>query len=134
MIKRINPFMIIALLFTLLVLIWLGVVYKRFALKEQHIALLEYETKAKKLKLLKRNWKQKNVLSRLNRIVSEPSIKEHSLIKHTKDKVFLSVKKLDKSHIDKLIKDLLNEAFYISKLSIKRLDEDSLELEVEVKK
>ncbi len=134
MIKHINPLAVTAGLFLILCIVFLSVGSKRSSIEENALELSKFEAKAKNLKSLKQTWSQKNVHSKLNSILSSPKLKEIAKITSKKSKITLELKSIDKNQLDMIVKNLLNESFEIKNIKIKRLDEITLDLKVEVAK
>lgn len=132
MIRRINPFILLGVLASVLVFMFIGVQKKEKSIQERNINLANYEARAKMLQELKRGWEQKNIATKLSSLVSTSKLKANSSSKQTNDRIIMTFLNVDKSEADKLIKDFLNEQFDVKKLSIKRLSEDNLEIMFEV--
>lgn len=134
MIKRVNPLMVVGALAIVLVILWISVQSKKADIQNESIALAKYEAKAKDLKDTKSKWSSKKVSAKINSIVSNPNLKPKTIIKNQRDKITLSAKGIDQREIDMIVKNLLNEPFEIKKIDIKRINDKSLDLYVEVKK
>lgn len=132
MIKRVNPFVIVGVFSIILLVLFLSVQNRRHNIHEQSRQLAKYEAKAKGLKGLKSKWQQKNIVAKLNAIVSNPSLKKSTDIKKQGNRAIMSVKNIDKNQIDMIMKNMLNEPFNIKKFDINRLNDKSLNLTIEV--
>lgn len=132
MIRRINPFILLGVLASVLIFMFIGVQKKEKSIQERNINLANYEAKAKMLQELKRGWEQKNIAAKLSSLASTSKLKANSNSKQSNDRIIMTISNVDKSEADKLIKDFLNEQFDVKKLSIKRLSEDNLEIMFEV--
>lgn len=134
MIKRINPLMVVGVLFALLAILWISVQAKKSNIQQESVALAKYEAKAKSLKDLKGKWDSKNTLAKLNSIVSNPDLKPKTIIKNQRDKIVISVNGVNQGQIDLIVKNLLNEPFEVKKITIKRINDKTLDFNAEVKK
>lgn len=134
MIKRVNPFIILGALVLILVFLFLGVQSRKSVINQENSELVKYESRAKALKDLKSTWNTKKTISQLNTIVSNPSLKNKTNIKTLANKVTLTANGLQRQEIDLIVKKLLNEPFEIKKIDIKRINEKSIDLSVEVSK
>lgn len=132
MIRRANPIIVLGVLVLVLVFLFLGVQAKEESIKQGSIELAKYEAKAKMLQELKRGWNQKNIASKLSSLTSSPALKSNSKINRLSDKIVMSIGGIDKAQADKIIKDFLNEPFDIRKFQIKRVSQDSVEIQLEV--
>ncbi len=133
MIKKINPIVIVGVLALFLLVIFFSVQSRKSHIQIQNKELANFQAKAKKLKNLKNKWQKKDSISKLNSIVLSSKLKEQTEIKRQGDKVLMRVKNIGKNHINILMTNLLTQAFELTKFSIKRLDDKSLELDLEVK-
>lgn len=132
MIKRINPFIVVGILVIILFIVWTSVQSRRSSISEENRQLAQYEAKAKGLQGLKSKWKQKNITAKLNAIVSNPELKKNTIIKKQGNKATIQVSNINKSQADMIMKNLLNEPFSIKKFDIKRVNDKTINLNVEV--
>ncbi len=134
MIKRINPFVIVGVVFVIFIFVFISTQNKKTSIQEGQNTLAKYETKAKNFKELKNNWKPNKSLSKLNFIVSNLNLSSKVTIKDKGNLLHVSTESLDKSQTDLIVKKVLNEMFEIKNMSIKRIDDKSLKLDLEVSK
>lgn len=132
MIKKINPFIIIGILCFILTLLVISVYMVKNEIKSANANLASYETKAKDISKMKREWERKDTFSRLKSFVSVQ--KNDISVKQMGRKIVLRAKGVDASMADSVIKNLLNEHFEIKSLRIQRADDKSVSMQVEVAK
>ena len=133
--NRINPIQIIALI----VVLFLFFSFKLSDAKEELIEEKDSYKKtsqiAIKLDALKSTYKDKTkTLKKLNKILNYPLVKKAEVTKDVKSsKVVLEAKSINKQSLNYLMGKLLNNTFNISSLNIKKLDEKTASIKVEIK-
>ena len=133
--NRINPIQIIALI----VVLFLFFSFKLSDAKEELIEEKDSYKKtsqiAIKLDALKSTYKDKTkTLKKLNKILNYPLVKKAEVTKDVKSsKVVLEAESINKQSLNYLMGKLLNNTFNISSLNIKKLDEKTASIKVEIK-
>ncbi|QOP41719.1 hypothetical protein [Sulfurimonas marina] len=133
--NQVNPLHIGALLLTVLLFLF----FKLSTFKEELLeAKLQYQESKKvavKLNALEDVYgDQKKIKSSIERILRQPSLKSANIIKKvTKDSIKISAKTMNADALNSLMGKVLNGSYNISLLEIKKLGDDTVSLEMEIK-
>ncbi len=133
--NRINPIQIIALIVVLFLFFSFKLSDAKEELVEEKDSYKKTSQIAIKLDALKSTYKDKTkTLKKLNKILNYPLVKKAEVTKDVKSsKVVLEAESINKQSLNYLMGKLLNNTFNISSLNIKKLDEKTASIKVEIK-
>lgn len=132
--NRVNPLHIVALLVVLI----LFLLFQISGVKKQLTATTDSLHQSKKIALktvaYKEFYNKEKVKKALERILRQPSLKNANIIvKRDKEKVTITAKSLPLGTLNSLMAKILNGAYAIDRLSIKRVDAQHASLQMEIK-
>jgi len=133
--NRINPIYILILLSVLLLMLIYKLDSTKEQLKDTQIAFASTEKLAIKLSSLKEVYANKqNIKKSLQKILKHSSLKSLSLqTKFKNSSLTIKANNIDKNSLNLLISKLVNNAFVISKMKVRKVSGNSAELSMEIK-
>jgi hypothetical protein len=126
--NKINPFVLAAVLFAVLLISLYGVSSVKNDLKESTRAVSLLEEEAKRINTLKKVWDKANTEEKLKSIFGESRVVDKGTIFEVK------ANSLNQESANDLIAKTSSEAFEIAKLLLTREDGDSISLTLEIVK
>ncbi|MBA1437554.1 MAG: hypothetical protein FAF05_00975 [Epsilonproteobacteria bacterium] len=132
--KQVDPLHIAALLITFALFLGYNVSLKKQQLQEAKQEYKKLEMMAIDLAALKKIYANKNkTQSAINRILRQPSLKTASITKKiTKNAMVLQSKKIGVVQLNSLFGKLFNSSYNIKQFTIKRIDDDTASLTLEI--
>lgn len=132
--NRVNPLHIVALL----VMLILFLVFQISGVKKQLAVTADSLDESKEIALktvaYKEFYNKEKIKKALERILRQPSLKNADIIvKRDKEKVTVQAKSLSLGTLNLLMSKVLNGAYTINRLSIKRIDAQHAALQMEIK-
>lgn len=132
--NRVNPLHIVALLVVLILFLLFQISGVKKHLETTADSLHQSKKIALKTVAYKEFYKKEKVKKALERILRQPSLKNADIIvKRDKEKVTIMAKSLSLGTLNSLMSKVLNGAYAIDRLSIKRVDAQHASLQMEIK-
>ncbi len=132
--KQINPLYIALLLIAALVVVTLKLDRAQELQKQSVAALQESESTAKRIVALQKEWDDgKASRAKFDRILDAAPLRGIDFNRQNKaDRIIISAETIEKRAADYLLNKLLNGAFVIKSLKLRRLDDRQASLQLEV--
>jgi len=132
---KINPLYIGLLLVMALVFVIYQLDKSKSQLRTSKVALQKVEAMAEEIDALKRTWDvPKSTSKAIERLINAPQLKSANIQRIKKrGKIVLSSKKANLKATNYFFVKLFNGAYILEKFEIKRLDEESVSFNVEIK-
>jgi len=133
-VKQINPLYIALLLIAALVVVTLKLDRAQELQKQSVAALQESESTAKRIVALQKEWDDgKASRAKFDRILDAAPLRGIDFNRQNKaDRIIISAETIEKRAADYLLNKLLNGAFVIKSLKLRRLDDRQASLQLEV--
>ena len=130
--NRINPLAILVILILVLLAVILRTSQLESSLEQNTKVLNAFEDKAKSIRYLRTQWEDDSMVNRLGTIVAP--VKAKAKIQNSPQAISVEITNLTKLEADALLKNILNEALHVSKLSLTRQSANHLSLSLEIPK
>ena len=132
---KINPLYIGLLLVMALVFVIYQLDKSKSQLRTSKVALQKVEAMAEEIDALKRTWDApKSTSKAIERLIKPPQLKSANIQRTKKrGKIVLSSKKANLKATNYFFVKLFNGAYILEKFEVKRLDEESVSFNVEIK-
>lgn len=132
--NRVNPLHIIALLLVLILFLLFQISAAKKQLATAEDSLHQSKTIALKTVAYKELYNKEKIQKALERILRQPSLRKRGItVQRDKERVTINAKSLSLGTLNSLMSKILNGAYTINKLSIKRIDSQHASLQMEIK-